>query len=451
MNQTSNITLPKSSALEKAGYGLIGFGQQFVWTFCAMYITQYYTNSLGVAAAAVGTMMLVSRLLDGVSDVICAWMFKKCNFKTGKIRTWFFISAPLLAISIIAMLNTPVSLSNNGKLAYVAVTYCFTAAVSYTITNLAWSAILPIMSYDDQDRVKISSTGMLFVYGGIMLLGVTTPFFLALFGGMTEPGSWGKMSFIYAAAVFLTHIVGGLLIKEKEMPVELLDTVASPTTQQFNFGQILKAVLTDKYTWFLLALFVCFYLSSGAAAINAYLYMYVFGDMTMAIYGKVGTISTLVSLVGIIMCPFLIGRFGKKRTLVVGLLLCIGCKLLAYLATTRMILYIVLQALSGLFMAPAGATVYTFIADLTDRIDRKNGGMQATEVVSMCSSVGTKVGTGLGSALVGWLTAAIGLDFAEVVQTAAVLNGIVHISILLPVIGLVVVAIMIAIWDPRKD
>ena len=188
---------PKASALEKFMYGVSGLGMQFVWSFFTIYITMYYTNTIGIAAAAVGTMMLLSRLLDGVSDIICAWLFKKCHFKMGKIRPWFIISGPLLAISIIMVLNVPESFSDSAKFAWVFATYAFTAAVSYTVANLAWAAIMPLMSYDDQDRVSISSFGMLMVMVGVMILQVLTPALLALFGGTLVPGAWAKMSYIY--------------------------------------------------------------------------------------------------------------------------------------------------------------------------------------------------------------------------------------------------------------
>ena len=68
----------------------------------------------------------------------------------------------------------------------------------------------------------------------------------------------------------------------------------------------------------------------------------------------------------------------------------------------------------------------------------------------MCSSVGTKVGTGLGSAMVGWLLAAANVDFASAAQSESTINSILFSTHVLPVIFLVITIIMIVIFKPGK-
>ena len=152
MNKTGAAMAGKSTFLEKIFYGMGGVGMNLCWTFMLIYITVYYTNSVGISAGVVGTFMLASRLLDGVSDFAFAALMEKVHFKLGKIRPWFLICAPLLGISLILCFNVPMGLSASGKVAYAFATYAFTAAVSYTIANLAYAAFLPLLSQDDKDR-----------------------------------------------------------------------------------------------------------------------------------------------------------------------------------------------------------------------------------------------------------------------------------------------------------
>ena len=124
--------LAKSSPLEKLIYGLGDVGANLCWTFMSMYVTMYYTDSVGISAAVAGTIMLVARVFDGISDVLGAMLIEKCHFKMGKIRPWFLIASPLLGISLFASFHVPAAWDSQAKVIYVFVTYTFTAAVSYT-------------------------------------------------------------------------------------------------------------------------------------------------------------------------------------------------------------------------------------------------------------------------------------------------------------------------------
>lgn len=79
----------KSTKLEKAVMGIGNVGSNLCWTFMSMYITMYYTNSVGIAAATVGTIMLIARFLDGISDIIFGLLIEKVHFKMGKISVRF--------------------------------------------------------------------------------------------------------------------------------------------------------------------------------------------------------------------------------------------------------------------------------------------------------------------------------------------------------------------------
>ena len=71
-------------------------GCNLVWTTIGSYLTLYYTDSVGLAAAAIGTMMLLTRLLDGISDLIMGSIIDRTHTKWGKARPWILISAPAI-------------------------------------------------------------------------------------------------------------------------------------------------------------------------------------------------------------------------------------------------------------------------------------------------------------------------------------------------------------------
>ena len=443
----------KSSMCEKICYGLGGLGANFVWTFMSLYVTMYYTNSVGISAAAAGTMMLVARLLDGVSDVFFAWLMQKVHFKMGKIKPWLLICAPLLSVSLLVSFNVPGSFTDTQKLIYIYVTYTFTAAISYTIFNLAFASTLPLISFDEQDRVNASSVYNFIVMGGIMVMSLLTPVLLAKFGGVAASGSWSKISIIYAIICLIGVTLMGLMIKEKAAPVEVTSEAnAAQNGPKMTFRETLKIVLKSKYTWMLLLAFFAFYLYSGASSgLGTYYFMYVLGDVSLSSFGTSSLFTTAAQFISFLIIPFLVAKLGRKKVVSFGIVVLIAASIMRLINPTNLEFCIVIAVVTMFGLTPAMSLIYIYIADITDEIASKYNGFRPAETVSMISSIGTKVGTGIGSALVGWSLASFRFKAEDLVQSAATTNGLIQLMVWLPVITLGIVGIILAMWDIGAD
>lgn len=71
------------------GYGVGDAGSNLCWSFIATFIMIYCTNTLGISAAAVGTLMMLSKILDGVSDVLMGRIIDATHHRMGKARFWY--------------------------------------------------------------------------------------------------------------------------------------------------------------------------------------------------------------------------------------------------------------------------------------------------------------------------------------------------------------------------
>lgn len=444
-------TAAKSSMAEKICYGLGGLGANFVWSFMSMFVLTYYTNSVGIAAAAAGTMMLVARLLDGVSDVFFAWVMQKVHFKMGRVKPWILISAPLLAVSLVLAFNIPGSLSDTGKIVYIYITYSFTAAVSYTIFNLAFAAYLPAMSFDPKDQVTASSIYNVITMGGVMALSMVTPTLLAMFGGIPDTGSWSKLSIIYALICLVGVTLMGLALKEKTPP-ETAEQAEAPVVAKKSFAETLKIIFSSKYTWMLLVVFFVFYLFSGASSgLATYYFMYVMGDMTLSTYALGSFPTVIVQMVMFFLLTKLVTAFGRKKIVIGGLLISIVGSLLLYINPSNLIVFIISACIKTAGFVPVMCIIYVYIADLVGEIAAKNNGFRPVETVSMVSSIGTKLGTGIGSALVGWTLSWLAVDFTAAAQSAFTINGIIAYTVFVPIITLGIIAIILRKWDLGVD
>ena len=132
-------------------------GCNLVWTTIGSYLTLYYTDSVGLAAAAIGTMMLLTRLLDGISDLIMGSIIDRTHTKWGKARPWILWTAIPMGLGLVLMFSVPSGLSSGGKMVYAVVTYILMAVAIYTACNLAYNTLLSLEAPDPKDRVTMSS------------------------------------------------------------------------------------------------------------------------------------------------------------------------------------------------------------------------------------------------------------------------------------------------------
>ena len=150
----SNNKQRRLSFGEKVSYGFGGSAQNVYAALVSTFLTAYYTDTVGLAAMAVGTMMLFARIFDGVTDLAMGMIVDKTKSKYGKARPWILWTAPFMMIGLVLMFSAPAGLSDNGKLIYAYLTYIFMNCIISTSSNLPFNALLARMTLDVQDRTS---------------------------------------------------------------------------------------------------------------------------------------------------------------------------------------------------------------------------------------------------------------------------------------------------------
>ena len=438
----------KSTTAEKIIYGLGDVGANLCWTFMAMYVTMYYTDSVGISAAVAGTMMFVARIFDGISDILGAMLIEKVHFKLGKIRPWFLIAAPLLGISLFLSFHVPHGLDIQGKTLYIFITYTFTAAVSYTIYNLAFSAILPLMSMDNQDRNTAATVGRFVTTSGVTIMYFVTPLLLARWGGGKAQDAWSMISTVYALLSTVLVLAMGLFIKEKERPQAEAARQNEAGLPKESFGKMLKMVLTTKYTWILFGMFFAFYLFSGVTAVRVYYFKDVLGNLSL--YSTGSMLASLPGLAALVLIPFIFSKVGKKQAVIGGMVIFVISNIIFSIFAGNVNVAYACIVVMSLAWTPLTAVIYVYIADLVDYIYMKKN-VRAEGIASMTSSIGTKIGTGLGSAVVGWGLSLCGYNAIAEVQAAATQKGIIAMTTILPIVIGIALIVMVMFWNVDKE
>ncbi len=178
LNQTGKLSLR-----EKICYAFGDGAANIAWRGVATFLMIYYTDVFGLGPAVVGTLMMLVRLSDGVSDVAMGAICDRTNSKYGKFRPWILWTAIPLAVVLSMMFTCPDNWTTGGKIAYAYTTYILFTLI-YTANNIPYGALLAVMTPDDKERTSLGSFRMVGAFGGGLLVQGLLLFLVAYFGNV---------------------------------------------------------------------------------------------------------------------------------------------------------------------------------------------------------------------------------------------------------------------------
>ena len=142
MSQNVTDSNGKISVKERIAYGFGDFSSNIMYSAMSAFLMFYYTDVVGVGAAAVGVIMMCSRLFDGVSDLIMGIIIDRTNSKYGKARVWILRLVIPYAIGTVLLFAVPTGWTQTAKLIYIFFSY-----------NLAFT-VLSVCNTDSPDDTE---------------------------------------------------------------------------------------------------------------------------------------------------------------------------------------------------------------------------------------------------------------------------------------------------------
>ena len=100
----ANKTIRPFGMRDKIGYLFGDFGNDVMLIFVSQFLMVFYTQVWGMKPAVVGTMFLVSRLVDAFTDITMGRIVDTApQGKDGKFKKWIRIMAAPVAIASFLM------------------------------------------------------------------------------------------------------------------------------------------------------------------------------------------------------------------------------------------------------------------------------------------------------------------------------------------------------------
>ncbi|MEJ8305226.1 MFS transporter [Saccharibacillus sacchari] len=420
---------------ERIGYGCGDVASNLIWTALSMFVSFYYTDVVGLAAGAIGTLFLLARVLDAFVDVAVGAAVDKTRSRIGKARPWIMWMAIPFAIAGVLLFSS-LNFGPGGALVYAYVTYLLINVI-YSAINIPYGVLSSLMTQDPYQRSLLNIVRMVMAIVGVLLVSNLTMPLVNLFGGQ-------KMGWTLAFAVF--GIVGAVLFFVTSLTTRERVT-PSVVDKPIPLKRAMPALFRNKY-WVMVLLLNTFFYGSQAATqgINIYYTQYILGDASLV--GLLTTAQMVPMLLILLLMAPLVKKFGKRNVALVGVAITACGALIPAIDPNNLVWVMVATIVKAIGMAPVMGTIFAFMADTVDYGEWKTG-MRTEGLIFSASSFGGKAGSGLGAAMVGWLLALGGYVGGQASISASASGSIEFVFIYVPFI--LCILQFIVLWFYKLD
>lgn len=426
----------------KVGYGAGDIAGNVVYALLAAFVMIYLTDTVGLNAGIVGTLIAVSKIFDGISDIFFGAMIDKTKSKMGKARPWMLYGYFGCAVCLVAIFCIPVDMGQKAQYAWFFIAYTLLNAGFYTANNIAYSALTALITKNNSERVQMGSIRFMFAFGTSLLIQAITVGFVAKLGG--GAAAWRTVAIIYAIIGVISNTLSVLSVKELSDEELAEDKKSDESEEKYNLISAFKLLVHNKYFLMICGSYLLMQLYSATLGMGIYFMKYVLGDE-----GLFGTFSWAINIpmiVGLLVTPILVAKFNGMYKLnvagyVIGTAGRLGVVAAGYLG--NIMLMLAFTAVAALGMSPLQGDMNALIAT-TSEYTRLTTGKKVDGTMYSCTSFGTKVGGGLGTAIAGWMLAASGYVQNAVTQSQSCVNMLYVMYLWLPMIfNLIITFILI--------
>lgn len=427
---------------QMVGYGSGDIAGNVVYAFLSSFVMIYLTNTVGLNSGIVGTLIAVSKLFDGITDVFFGAMIDKTKSRMGKARPWMFWGFFGCAITLLAVFSIPESLGQTAQYIWFLIAYTLLNAVFYTANNIAYSALTALVTKNSRERVQMGSFRFMFAFGTSLLIQTITVSAVDLLGGGAT--GWRNIAIIYCIIGVITNSIAVLSVKE--LPEEELEDEQENEEKddKLTLLQTAKLLFTNKYYVMICGIYILQQLYCAMLNIGIFFMTYVLHNKNL--FGVFSWAINIPLIMILVLTPTLVTKCKgmyklNKYSYVVATIGRLLVVVAGYMGSVPLML--LFTALASLGQGPWQGDMNAVIASCSEYTYLKTGKRVDGSMYS-CTSLGVKIGGGLGTAISGWMLDLSGFVNGDMaVQPASCINMMYVMYLWLPfVIDLLITIIL---------
>ncbi len=409
----TTVAAPSSSERlrfsEKLGYGVGDAASNFFFHTFNILLLGYYTDVFGLAAGAVGTMFLVTKLFDAITDPVMGMIADRTRTRMGKFRPYILWMAVPFGVIGYSMFADP-DLTDTGKLIYAYVTYSL-MMLAYTAINVPYSSLLGVISGNSAERTTVSTYRFVCAFGAQLLISAFVFPLRNLLGGGDDGRGYQMTMAIFAVLSVLLWFMTFFTTRER---------VAPPADQRVDLKNDLGVVVRNGAWMVLVVVAVLTLTNVGVRGGATYFYVkYFIADPDQLVFWIFDRTSVawlsggLAMLIGTLFTKPLTNRF-DKRTLMIWLTALNGLAMMAIfpIGPDQYWLMIAVGFLGTVIVGPTPAIVWSMYADVADYGEWKSG-RRTTGLIFSGLLFSQKMGLAIGAGLSGWMLGWFGFVAGE--------------------------------------
>lgn len=425
----------------KIGYGSGDIAGNVIYAFLSSFVMIFLTDTVGLNAGIVGTLMMFSKLFDGVSDIFFGSMIDKTKTKMGKARPWMLWAYLGNAIMLAAIFMVPAGMGETAKYAYFFITYTLLNAVFYTANNIAYSSLTALITKNGGERVQMGSIRFIFAFGTSLAIQSVTVEAVKMLGG--GAAGWRTVAIIYAVVGLIVNTIS--VFSVKELPEEEFGGAGSAEAEEkYSLVDAGKMLLANKFYLIICCVYILTQIFTATLNMGIYYMTYILGDESLL--GVFAFAINLPLICGLVFTPMLVKKFkGMYKVNLWGYILATASRAMVIVAgyMGNVPLMLLFSAAASIGMSPLQGDMNALIASCSEYTFRtKHRRIDGT--MYSCSSLGVKIGSGVGTALAGWLLAAGGYVANAAVQPQSCINMLYLMYLWIPMIINLLITVLLS-------
>ena len=372
------------------------------YSIAGTYLTQFYTDVLGLAGGFLTLMPLFSKIFDAITNIVMGRIIDRTRTRQGKARPWVLISGILIAITGGLLYSVPKA-SYQIQLIWIIVSYNLFFALAFTIYNMSHTLMVPLSTRNTKQRdtlAIVTSAGASMLPG--MLSAVFMPFIVRSLGvGTAAQSKWflfmSLLSILALPATILEYYFTKERVTEDAMSIE-----EKGEEKNISFGEQVKACFRDPY-WMIIMGITVLYEVFNILQTNSMLYYcnWVLADSVEGGAAKQALVNTIGQAplgIGIFLLWPLVRKFGKRRVTMFGFGMAAIGSLIVLLSGQNMG-----GVLGGLIIKSFGAiptyAMAAMLAEALDHIEWQNS-YRADGFSAAVRSIILTVAAGVGQSII---------------------------------------------------
>ena len=426
----------KNVKVKKYNPGKVGAGKFWAWqtrgasaaiNFIVLsYLMIYCTDTMGMSPALVGTLLMASKLFDGVTDLIAGFIVDRTQSRFGKGRPYeFAIIGAWLATWL--MFSIPGEASMVVKGIWVFVTYTAVQGICITLLSACQNVYMVRAFPAEEQRVKLASLGGIVIMLGSISVSIMFPMLMSKFA--TSSSGWSTLVLIFAVPLAVIGILRFVFIKE------IADTqVQEERARLKDIGILLRK---NPYVYMVSFQWMVYSLVTGMG-VSQYFYQWVTGDIN-----NMGTANAM----GIIVVPLLFFFPMLMKKISMGKMIILGC--IAYIASGLLMFFSngnMSVVIIGVLCMGVGSLPMTYLTDLLmidcGSYNEYQGHKRMDGTIGALKGFVGKVGGAFGTGILGVMLSQAGYDGSLAVQSNSTILTIRIAMGIVPAVLFAVVAVV---------